>query len=46
MKVVVVDNIPRLALFASRDIKRGEEILYDYGERDREIRAANPWLHI
>ena len=46
MKVVLVDNVPRLTLFASRDIKSGEEILYDYGERDREIRAANPWLYI
>ena len=45
VKVVVVDNVPRLILFASRDIKTGEEILYDYGERDPEIRAANPWLY-
>ena len=40
--MMVVDNVPRLILFASRDIKTGEEILYDYGERDSEARAANP----
>ena len=45
VKLMVVDNVPRLILFASWDIKTGEEILYDYGERDSEVRAANPWLY-
>ena len=44
VKVEVVDNVPRLILFASRDIKTGEELLFDYGDRDKETRAANPWL--
>ena len=43
-KVVVVKNVPRLTLFALSDIKTGQEILYDYGDRDPETRAANPWL--
>lgn len=36
---------PRLALKASRDIKMGEELLFDYGERDPDVIAANPWLN-
>ena len=31
MKMVVVDGKPSLCLFAIRDIKSGEELLYDYG---------------
>ena len=45
VKVVVEANVPRLTLFASRDIKTGEELLFDYGERDPEVCAANPWLY-
>ena len=43
-KVVVVDQVPRLTLFALTDITAGEEILFDYGDRDPETRAALPWL--
>ena len=43
-KVVVVDQLPRLTLFALTDISAGEEILYDYGDRDPVTRAALPWL--
>lgn len=31
MKKLVVDGIPRLALFALKSIMPGEEIVYDYG---------------
>ncbi|RUS77361.1 hypothetical protein EGW08_014875 [Elysia chlorotica] len=31
---------PRIAAYALRDIKRGEEIVFDYGVKDRSI----PWL--
>ena len=31
---------PRIAAYALRDIKRGEEIVFDYGIKDRSI----PWL--
>lgn len=31
MKIVVVDDIPHLCLFASRDIYENEEIRFDYG---------------
>ncbi|GFO05236.1 histone-lysine N-methyltransferase [Plakobranchus ocellatus] len=32
--------VPRIAAYALRDIKRGEEIVFDYGIKDRAI----PWL--
>lgn len=32
MKLKVFNDYPRLCLFALKDIKAGEEILYDYGE--------------
>ena len=44
VKVVNVNNVPRLVLFARQDILSGDEILYDYGDRDPETRAENQWL--
>jgi SET domain-containing protein len=39
MKLLEVDGNPHLALFARRKIFKGEEILYDYGESDKNL----PW---
>ncbi|XP_061458776.1 N-lysine methyltransferase KMT5A isoform X2 [Rhineura floridana] len=39
-----VDGIPHLILVASRDIKAGEELLYDYGDRSKASLEAYPWL--
>ncbi|CAI9535140.1 unnamed protein product [Staurois parvus] len=39
-----INNIPHLILIASRDIKAGEELLYDYGDRSRSSIEAHPWL--
>lgn len=33
-----------VALFAIRDIRAGEEILYDYGETRPEVLARLPWI--
>jgi len=41
---VVVDGVPRLALMARRDITYGEELAYDYGERDKAVLEAFSWL--
>ena len=43
-KLFVVDGVPRLGLVARRDVAIGEEVLYDYGERDPSAIAAHPWL--
>ncbi|XP_067395770.1 N-lysine methyltransferase KMT5A isoform X2 [Emydura macquarii macquarii] len=39
-----VDGVPHLILVASRDIKAGEELLYDYGDRSKASIEAHPWL--
>ncbi|XP_068128380.1 N-lysine methyltransferase KMT5A-B-like [Hyperolius riggenbachi] len=39
-----INNVPHLILVASRDIKAGEELLYDYGDRSRSSIEAHPWL--
>ncbi|VDD82518.1 unnamed protein product [Mesocestoides corti] len=44
VKVIPVDGVPRLALFAKTEISPGEELLYDYGDRDRASLLAHPWL--
>ena len=44
MKKIIVDNTPRLVLFAMRHIDIGEELLYDYGDRSKETIEALPWL--
>ena len=43
-KVVDINNRPFLILVASRDIKQGEELLYDYGDRSKDAVEAHPWL--
>lgn len=40
MKLVMVENHPRLCLFANRDILKGEELRYDYGESNL------PWRQV
>lgn len=37
-------NRPHLVLIAKDDIKEGEEITYDYGDRTRESLINHPWL--
>ncbi|XP_029426863.1 N-lysine methyltransferase KMT5A [Rhinatrema bivittatum] len=39
-----INGIPHLILIASQDIKVGEELLYDYGDRSRASIEAHPWL--
>ena len=43
-RVVALDDLPRLCFFALRDIAVGEELCYDYGDRDPVALAAHPWL--
>ncbi|XP_072839327.2 N-lysine methyltransferase KMT5A isoform X2 [Pogona vitticeps] len=38
------NGVPHLILVASRDIKAGEELLYDYGDRSKASLEAHPWL--
>ena len=43
-KVIVFRETPRLILIAKRDLKAGEELLYDYGDRSKQSLEAHPWL--
>ena len=43
-KVVLFRETPRLILIAKRDVKAGEELLYDYGDRSKKSLEAHPWL--
>ncbi|CAJ0579042.1 unnamed protein product, partial [Mesorhabditis spiculigera] len=43
-KVVEVGGRHHLILVAKRDIMEGEELLYDYGDRDPQNIAHSPWL--
>ncbi|KAA0196606.1 Histone-lysine N-methyltransferase, partial [Fasciolopsis buskii] len=44
VKVIPLDGVPRLVLFARQIINPGEEFLYDYGDRDKASLEAHPWL--
>ena len=43
-RLIPVDDHPYLCLMAKRDIKEGEELQYDYGERNVDIIGSHPWL--
>lgn len=38
------NGIPYIYFEAIRDIAAGEELLYDYGERRKEMLIVHPWL--
>ncbi len=43
-KVLEINKIPHLFAVASRKIQSGEELLFDYGERNKSVIQFNPWL--
>ncbi|KAH1011723.1 hypothetical protein HUJ04_001037 [Dendroctonus ponderosae] len=43
-KSILVDGLPRLVLLARQNIKKGQELFYDYGDRSRESIKYHPWL--
>ncbi|OQR68483.1 N-lysine methyltransferase SETD8-like [Tropilaelaps mercedesae] len=43
-KSATIGGIPRLVFVAKRDIRAGEELLYDYGDRSKESLQSHPWL--
>ncbi|EDO37682.1 predicted protein, partial [Nematostella vectensis] len=43
-KLISIKGNPYLILVTSQDIKPGEELLYDYGERSKDIIESHPWL--
>lgn len=43
-KVIEISGLPRIVLIAKTDIKRGEELTYDYGDRSKTSLINHPWL--
>jgi len=43
-RCVVVDGVPRLVLISREDILYGDELRFDYGERDKNAIKAFQWL--
>jgi len=41
---VLAKGVPHLALVANRDIEKGEELSYDYGDRFGASLTNFPWL--
>lgn len=39
-----INSKPHLILVAARDINAGEEMLYDYGDRNKTAIESHPWL--
>ena len=44
--IIDVDNTPHIIFYSMRDIKQGEELLYDYGDRSTASLTAHPWLKL
>lgn len=43
-KLFEINSKPYLILVASRDIRPGEELTYDYGDRNKMSLQSHPWL--
>ena len=43
-KVYDIDDAPRLILVAAKTISKGDEILYNYADRNKDNIGANKWL--
>ena len=44
MKVVVKDRQPLVVFVTLREVAACQEVLYDYGERQKTVLEDNPWL--
>ena len=43
-KLIPVEDHPYLCLMAARTVSPGEELVYDYGERKKDIIKHHQWL--
>lgn len=43
-RLVSIKDRPHLILETNRDVKAGEELLYDYGERSKDVLRFHQWL--
>jgi hypothetical protein len=42
--MVDASGVPHIVLFSCRDLEAGDELLFDYGERDKQALTIFPWL--
>lgn len=40
----MLGDTPKLYFVTKEDVKAGEELLYDYGDKDKATILAHPWL--
>jgi histone-lysine N-methyltransferase SETD8 len=40
----MIKDQPHLIFVTTRDIKIGEELAYDYGDRSKDAVQSHPWL--
>ena len=43
-KVVAMDSKPKIVFFALTNVRKGEELLYDYKDHSKRAISAHPWL--
>lgn len=43
-KVFEISGLPKIILISKVNIKKGEELTYDYGDRSKESLINHPWL--
>jgi len=43
-KILDINGIPKLIIYAKMDIETDTELIYDYGDRGKLSLAAHPWL--
>lgn len=41
---IAIGGIPRVAMMAKTEIRQGQELLFDYGDREQSVLKHNPWL--
>ena len=44
--IMEVDDTPHIIFLSIRNIKAGEELLYDYGDRSTASLTSYPWLKL
>jgi [histone H4]-lysine20 N-methyltransferase SETD8 len=41
-----IENSPRIVIFALKDISKGAELMFDYGDRSKASILVHPWLAV
>jgi [histone H4]-lysine20 N-methyltransferase SETD8 len=45
-KLMEIENSPRIVIFALKDISKGAELMFDYGDRSKASILVHPWLAV